>query len=149
MSLSQWHPFRQMDDFFDQYSRMFPTLRHRSTDKLSDMENVVWSPAADISESADEFLIKLELPEVKKEDVEVAVNDGRITISGEKKFEKKEDTDKLHRIETYYGKFSRSFVLPDEVNPDNITAECAEGVLRIRLPKTEAPAPKRISVDIG
>jgi len=107
-----------------------------------------WSPSADISETDKEYLIRAELPAVKKEDVKVTVDGGMITIEGERKQEKVEKDEKYHQIETFYGSFSRSFALPDDVNVDAIRCEDKDGVLTVHLPKTETQKskPKQITV---
>ena len=102
----------------------------------------------DISEDDKEFLIKAELPEVKKEDVKVTVKEGVLTIRGERKSEKEEKGKKYHRMERFYGSFERSFTLPDEIEAGQITSEYKEGVLTVRLPKNPSAKPKSIEVKV-
>jgi HSP20 family protein len=90
----------------------------------------------DIGENGTEFIVKAELPDVKKEDIKVNVENGILWISGERKAEKEEKGVKFHRLERAYGRFERSFTLPDEADPDKITSEYKEGVLTIHLPKS-------------
>lgn len=149
MNLTQWQPYRQMEDFFDRYNTMFSRPLGRMIEfNGNNGDNIKWSPAADISETDKEFLIKAELPEVKRKDVRVSVSDGVITITGERKMEKKEKDETIHRVETYYGKFSRSFTLPENVNSDKVTAESKDGVLRVHLPKMKVPKAKKIEVAV-
>jgi HSP20 family protein len=140
MSLIRWEPFREMDNFFRRYAAgAGHPLRE---------ENGGWTPVANITETENEYLIKAELPEVKKEDVKVSMENGVITISGERKQEKEEKKENEIRIESFYGTFSRSFVLPDNIDEKAVSAESKEGVLRIHIPKTAAAKPKQIAIDV-
>ena len=105
-----------------------------------------WAPAVDIQETGKEYVVKADLPEVKKEDVKVHLEDGVLTIEGERKQEKEESGKKFHRIERAYGQFMRRFGLPAEVDAAKVQAEFKDGVLNVRLPKT--PNGKAKSVDI-
>jgi HSP20 family protein len=107
-----------------------------------------WAPSADISETEKEYLIRAELPAVKKEDVQVTFDDGMITIKGERKQQKEDKNEKYHRTESFYGAFERSFSLPDNVNADAIRCESKDGILTVHIPKIEAPKakPKQIAV---
>ena len=95
-----------------------------------------WAPLADIIEDDKKYIVKAELPEVKKEDVKVTLEKGVLTISGERKFEKEEKNKKYHRVERAYGSFERSFVLPEGTTPDKLTADYKDGVLKVHLPKS-------------
>jgi HSP20 family protein len=107
-----------------------------------------WTPLVDISEDANEYLVKAELPELKKEEVKVSVENGELTISGERKSEKEEKGKKFHRIERSYGSFLRSFTLPESVNAEKVSAEFKDGVLSVHLPKDERAKPKSIEVKV-
>jgi len=144
MSLIRWEPFREMDDFFRQVSPMFGRSALRG---LSERSNQ-WAPTANISETDKEYLIKAELPEVKKEDVKITLENGVITISGERKQEKEAKDENEIRVESFYGTFSRSFVLPDNIDSNGVRAESKDGVLKVRIPKKEASKPKSISVQV-
>ena len=147
MNLVNWTPFRDMEGFFDRYQRMLGD-RALANDVFKNKE-FDWRPSADISESKDHYLIKAELPEVEKDDVHVSIEDGMLTISGERRFEKEDESDTQHRIESMYGKFSRTFTLPNNVDDEHIKAETKNGVLKVRLPKIEEKVanPIEISVD--
>jgi len=108
-----------------------------------------WSPLVDISEDDKEYLIKAELPEVKKEDVKVTAEEGTLTIMGERKFEKEEKGKKYHRVERPYGSFVRNFSLPDDASPAKVSAEFKDGVLTVRLAKTEKAKPQQIEVKVA
>ncbi|MBT8141541.1 MAG: Hsp20/alpha crystallin family protein [Gammaproteobacteria bacterium] len=118
----------------------------KSLSKLMNFDEADWIPAAEITEDDKEFLVKLEVPEVKKKDMKVEVVNGALCISGERKYEKKDK--KLHRVERYYGSFERSFSLPDNVDPASVKAESKDGVLSIHLKKTEASAPAKQTIAI-
>ena len=107
-----------------------------------------WTPLVDIIEDNNEYLVKAELPELKKEEVKVNVENGQLTISGERKSEKEEKGKKFHRIERSYGSFLRSFTLPESVNADTVSAEFKDGVLSVHLPKDEKAKPKSIEVKV-
>jgi HSP20 family protein len=103
----------------------------------------------DIVETDDEYLIKAELPEVRREDVKVSVENGVLTIRGERKLEKEANGKKLHRVERYYGSFLRTFVVPDNVDETKVRAEFKDGVLNVHLPKSEKAKPRAIEVKVA
>jgi HSP20 family protein len=107
---------------------------------------VAWQPPVDIFESEDEIVIKMELPEVKKEDIQVSLDDQTLTISGERHLENEEKKDGYHRIERTYGQFARSFTIPTNVNNEALRAECRDGVLKVHLPKKEEARPRTITI---
>jgi HSP20 family protein len=108
-----------------------------------------WEPLTDITEDEKEFLVKAELPEVKKEDVKVNVEDGILRISGERKMEKEEKDKKYHRIERSYGSFLRAFTLPEGADATKIAADFKDGLLLVHLPKTERAKAKTIEVKVA
>jgi HSP20 family protein len=132
-----------MDELFRHYSPLFGRSALRGNGERSE-----WSPAANISETDKEYLIKAELPEVKKEDVRVLVENGVITISGERKQQKEQKDENEIRIESYYGTFSRSFSLPDNVDANGVRAESKDGVLKVHIPKKEVSKPKAVTVQV-
>ena len=139
--MTHWSPFGDMDDFFKVFNR---SLRKPLTHE--GLLSTDWTPSVDITENDKEFLIKAELPEVKKEDLNVDVDNGVVTISGERRSETKDE--KEPRIERFYGSFSRSFTLPDNVKEEDIRAENRDGMLYLHLPKSETETPRKIQVDI-
>jgi len=141
MNIVNWEPFREMENLFNRYSR----LARRSV-LNGDLET--WTPSADISETDREYLIKANLPEVKKEDVKVTLESGALTISGERKQEKQEKGENEIRVESFYGTFSRTFQLPDNVDAGNVRAESKDGVLKIHIPKKEAVKSRTVSIDV-
>lgn len=145
MAIVKWDPWREMEDLFDRYAKSAGLPRSASQEPLATQD---WSPRVDISETDGEFLIKAELPEVKKDDVHVSVDNGVMTLRGERRQEKEEKGKKFHRIERHYGSFSRSFTLPDNVDASKIKATFKDGMLNLQLPKTTKSKPKSISVSI-
>ena len=103
----------------------------------------------DISENDDEFVVRAELPGMRKEDVNVTFVNGALKIEGERKHEKEDQKTNYHRVERAYGKFCRVFQIPDEVKSDKISADFKDGLLNIRLPKAEEVKPKAIDVKIS
>jgi HSP20 family protein len=149
MNLVRWDPFSDIDTLFN---RMLPTTftrRPRFTFGDNGGAEVEWSPSADISETDKEYLIRAELPAVKKEDVSVSVTGNTITIEGERKQRKEDKDEKSIRVESFHGTFTRSFQLPEDVVVDKIRCEDEDGVLTVHLPKSETDKqqPKRIKVE--
>jgi HSP20 family protein len=108
-----------------------------------------WSPQVDISEDDHEYLLKADLPEMKKGDVRVTVEDGILCVSGERKSEKEDDNRKFHRIERSFGNFRRSFTLPEDTDSTKVTADFHDGVLKVHLPTTARPRSKAIEVKVA
>lgn len=149
MAMVRWTPFEGIDDLFN---RMVPGLA-RSGQRLGLGEGgrmvVEWSPSADISETEKEYLIRAELPGVKKEDVKVTMEAGMITVSGERKQHKEDKSEKFHRIESFQGSFSRSFSLPEDVDSAAVRCESREGVLTVHLPKQAQRKPTPVEVKVS
>jgi HSP20 family protein len=146
MTLVNWSPFREFEDVFNRYNQLLG--RSRAGSEESSNEVVQWRPAANISETDKEYLIKAELPEVEKKDVEVTVHEGVITIRGERRFERTDESEKQHRVESFYGSFARSFSLPADADESKIYAESKDGVLKVHVPKTQAVKPKAIDIQV-
>jgi HSP20 family protein len=148
MRVVRWEPFPNVDEIFN---RMLPASFGRWSRFTPAVggEKYEWSPSADISETEAEFLIRAELPAVKKEDVKVTIDQGVLTIEGERKQEKEDKTEKYHRVESFRGSFTRSFSLPEHASTDGIRCESKDGVLTVHIPKVkvEAPKVKQIKVD--
>ena len=144
MRLTRWEPFREMDEMFKGFAPLFGRLP--ATRPLE--EGYEFMPLADIVERDKEYLIKVDLPEVRKEDVKVLFDDGVLTIKGERKVEKEEKGDKVHRTERFYGMFERSFVLPEDVDVKTIRAESKEGVLVIHLPRVAVEKARPLAITI-
>jgi HSP20 family protein len=149
-ALTRWDPLKELDDLQHRLSTLFGRSALRKDGERDEAMTVAeWAPLVDIVEDENGFLIKAELPEVKKNDVKVTVQKGVLTITGERSFEKEEKSaKKYHRVERAYGVFSRSFTLPEEVEDEKVSAEFKDGVLHVRVPKSEKARPKSIEVKI-
>lgn len=141
--VGRWEPFREMEEVLRQFS---PFSGRSQRDERE--TGGIWRPLANISETDREYLVKAELPEVRKEDINISVEDGVLTLRGERKYEKEEGEGNDLRVESFYGTFSRSFSLPENVDASKIAAECKEGVLRVHIPKTEARKSKLVSIEV-
>lgn len=154
MALIRWNPVHELDrwpsDFFGvqrDINRLFDNFfRGMGTEEA--MATSVYAPAVDIAEQENEFVVKVELPGVAKEDVKVSLESNILTIKGEKKQEKEEKNKNFHRVERSYGSFQRSFTLPSSVKSEKIDAVFANGILSISLPKVEEAKPKQIEVKV-
>jgi len=145
-----WNQLKEIEAFqhrleaFRPASMPKPEARHEAVP----MSLTEWSPLVDISEDDKEYRLKVELPEVKKEDISVTAEAGALTIMGERRFEKEETTRKYHRVERAYGTFGRSFSLPDDANPAKVVAEFRDGVLTVHLIKDVKAKAQEIKVQI-
>ncbi|HCU0960904.1 TPA: small heat shock protein sHSP20-GI [Klebsiella pneumoniae] len=150
-ALTPWDPFRELDELQNRLATMFGRTPQRQGARTGNeaMTTADWAPMVDISEDENAFLLKLDLPEVPKDAVRVSAENGVLTISGERKLEKEEQGKKFHRIERVYGRFVRSFVLPDNVDPTKVTASMKDGVLEVRLVKAEQAKPKQIEISVN
>ncbi|MBT6227369.1 MAG: Hsp20/alpha crystallin family protein [Candidatus Scalindua sp.] len=145
MALVKWDPFREIEDMFDRYTRAVGWPRSGSHELMTSGD---WSPRVDIVENDKEFVIKAEIPEVKKEDVKVTVDNGVLTIRGERKQEKEEKGKKFHRVERHYGSFTRSFSLPENIDETKTKASFKDGMLDLKIQKTKEAKPKAIEVKV-
>lgn len=148
--MSSWDPFRDLETTRGRLASIFgPLARARDLDKDEALTVAEWAPLVDIVEDEHEYLIKAELPEVKKEDIKVSVADDVLTIAGERVMMKEEKNRKCRRIERAYGSFARSFTLPDDADPGKIAAEFKDGLLRVRLPKSAKPQARAVDVKVA
>jgi HSP20 family protein len=145
MSLIRWRPMRDMVDIQEEISRMFQNIGG-PTDGETRTSNLY--PPADVLENKDSFIVRAELPGLKKEDVKVTLQNNILVISGEKKREEEQKDQNVHRVERSYGTFYRKFELPVAVDSKNIQAEFKEGVLTFELPKVEEAKPKEITINV-
>ncbi len=151
-NITRWNPMREMEDMQRRMSSLFDWSPFRRGNLAAEDENMTvpeWAPLVDIAEDGKEYLIKVELPEVPKEDVKVTVENGTLTISGERKAEKEEKGRKFHRLERFYGRFERSFTIPDDAESGEVKADFKDGVLRVHLAKSEKARPKQIEVKVS
>jgi HSP20 family protein len=149
MAVVRWDPFRELEEVSDRLNRMFARPAASRTNGKENMIVADWTPSVDISETEGEYLIKAEIPDVKKEDVKVRVENGVLTIQGQRKQEKEEKGTQYHRIERSYGSFARTFSLPEVIEEDKVKAEFKDGVLNLHLPKSEKAKPKAIEIMVA
>jgi len=154
MSLIRWNPAQDLErwptDFFGvqrDINRLFDNFFHGGVQGDATVSSY-WTPAVDITEQENEYIVKMELPGVSKEDVKISLESNILTIRGEKKQEREEKNKSLHRVERLYGSFQRSFTLPTSVKSDKIDAFFKDGVLSVTLPKMEEAKPKQIDVKV-
>jgi HSP20 family protein len=146
MNLTRWEPFKEAESLFRQFG--LPSFGAMSRLPGGDGASTEWSPAADISESESEYVVRAELAGVPREAAQVSVEDGVLTIQGERKQESRDE--KSHRIERFYGGFCRSFALPDNADAEHIRAEARDGVLSVHVPKLKVEkksSPVQIKVE--
>ena len=139
-TLSIWNPIHEMDELF--HNRLASVLGGES------VQSVAWSPVVDIEETELNYLIRAELPGLSKKSVKVVVEDGVLTLSGERDLERKVEGKTFHRIERSHGTFTRSFTLPENADAESVSANYKEGLLEIRVAKCEEALPKSIEVRV-
>jgi HSP20 family protein len=149
MTLVRWSdPFREFAQLQDRLNRVFSNTYGQSDDGL--LTSGTWAPPVDIYQTGDhEVVLKAELPDMTREDIDITVDNGTLTIRGEKKFSNEVKEESFHRIERRYGAFSRSFALPQTVDTGKVGAEYKNGVLTVRLPLREEAKPRQIKVDVA
>ncbi|HYL00984.1 MAG TPA: Hsp20/alpha crystallin family protein [Steroidobacteraceae bacterium] len=145
MSLIRWEPFSTMDDMLNR----FPAWAGRWPRLPGTFEtSKEWVPSVDISETDAEYLIRASLPGVKKEDAKVLVEDGMLTLSGERQQQEAQKDEKFHKVEGFYGSFSRSFALPEAIDEKAIRADSKDGVLTVHVPKIKVEAKKPTTIKV-
>jgi len=147
MVITRWDPFRELTTLQNRVNSIFQDYGRADKDELTTTGNFV--PAVDVYEDEHKIVLKLEIPGVNQDDVDIRLENNTLTVSGERKFEKEEKEENFHRIERRYGSFSRSFTLPNTVDTENIRANYEHGVLNIELSKRAEAKPKQIKVNIG
>jgi HSP20 family protein len=141
--VSTWPTLGRLTDLRDEIDRLFEAPLARTSEFLG------WTPAFDVYEEKDSFVVKAELPGMKKEDLNVSLHDGNLIISGERKTETKDEGAEVYRAERFFGKFQRSVALPSTVATSQVKAEYKDGVLTVTLPKSEEAKPRQIEVNVG
>jgi HSP20 family protein len=151
MTLVKFNPMKDLLDVEREFNRLFNVFRGRfdSDDSNAELENAVWMPLADIYEDNDNIKLKLDIPGVSKDDVKISYSDGMLSISGERMQESESKNSKYHRVERVYGKFYRSFTLPQKIREDKIEAEFKNGQLIVSIPKSEEAKPREISIKVN
>jgi HSP20 family protein len=141
--LHRWDPVEELEQF---RSRMDQALHRFGFEGETPLATSDWVPRADILETKDAIMVRAELPGVKQEDIEVELENRMLTIEGEKKFKKETEEENYHRVERSYGRFVRTFTLPQNADPDHIIARFDDGVLEVEIPKLEGAKPKQIQI---
>jgi len=148
--LSRWNPMKELEEMEKRLSTIFgKTPSAMSGEKKEAITVAEWSPLVDITEDEKEYVVKAEIPEMKKEDIKLNVHDDLLTITGERKYEKEEKGKKYHRVERAYGSFMRSFTLPEDAESSKVSAEYKDGLLKVHIPKSEKAKPKTTEVKIA
>jgi HSP20 family protein len=151
-TMMRWDPFQDLRSAQDEMAQMSPMLAHAlglHTQQQGSATATAWAPALDISERKDAYLVTVELPGIKPEDLDITMEDGLLTIQGERQFTQESSEQQFHRVERRYGAFRRSITLPAHVMAEGIEASFEDGVLQILVPKMEEAKPKRIQVRPG
>jgi HSP20 family protein len=153
-TVTRWDPFQDLRSAQDELAQMSPTLAHAlglhaQQQGSGQATTTAWAPALDISERKDAYLVTVELPGVEADDLEITLEDGLLTIQGERHFAQESSEQQFHRVERRYGAFRRSITLPAQVQAEQIEASFDNGVLQIVVPKMEEATPKRIQVRPG
>lgn len=148
-NLVRWNPMRELEEMSERLNRVFSRQSAGESNGKELMTVADWDPPVDISETDEAFHIAVELPDVKRDDVKVTVENGTLTLQGERRETREEVGYKIHRRERSYGKFVRSFTLPDVIDDGKVTAAFKDGVLHLHLPKSEQARPKTIEVKLA
>src|SRR6476660_5933156 len=148
--VTTWNPLREMDEAQNRFNPFFLAgfPNRMGSDEIHSLTVADWSPEVDIIQDDHEYLLKADLPEMKKDDVRVTVEDSILSVSGERKSEKEDLKKKFHRIERSYGNFRRSFTLPEDADSTKVTAEFRDGVLKVHLPTTPIARSKATEVKV-
>ena len=146
---TQWNPLKDREDLESRLTSMLGTREAPGHGGKEALTVAQWSPLVDITEDEKEYLIKAELPDMKKEDVRLTVENEVLAISGERNFEKEEKGKKYHRVERAYGSFVRRFSLPEDADGSKVTADFKDGMLQVHLPKSQKAKPKAIEITVA
>ncbi|MGA3175141.1 MAG: Hsp20/alpha crystallin family protein [Syntrophorhabdales bacterium] len=144
MAATRWDPFRELFTLQERLDKMYRDIERT---RKEDFVSSEWMPPVDIFESANGFILKLEVPEVDKDSIDIKIHENELTIKGERRLEPGIDPDSYYRMERGYGVFTRSFTLTKLIDPSSIKAVLKDGILRIELPKKEEVKPKQIKIE--
>ena len=148
MNLTRWDPFRELEDLSKGLNQWFgqPLMRRLTDDAGTSFSD--WAPALDVEETDKEYLIKADLPAIKKDDLKIGIDHGMLTLEGERRHEKEEKGRKFHRVERAYGKFMRRLELPLDIDDTKVLAEFKDGVLNVHIPKSATAKPRTVDVKV-
>jgi HSP20 family protein len=147
MALVRWEPGREVDSLQSEVNRVFDAFFGGSAASANRARR--WVPPMDLVETEDNLVLRADLPGMKREDVEIEIKDGALTVSGERKAEHEENAEGYYRVERAYGRFSRSLTLPEGIEADAVEANFADGVLEVRIPKPAERKPHRVEINAG
>ena len=148
-ALVRWEPFRDMVNLRGRMDRLFDQLAGHPWENNEGLAATPWNPPVDVYETNGSIILKADLPDVKQNDVEIAIEGNTLTIKGERKRESEVQEKSYYRIERSYGTFTRSFTLPPTIDTEKIDASFSQGVLKLTLPKREESKPKQIKVKVN
>ena len=146
MTIVRWEPLRELGSLQSEMNRLFNTAYDSGSSGAALRR---WVPPMDLVESGEQFVLRADLPGMSEEDIQIELEDGTLTVSGERKAEHEQRDEGFHRVERSFGAFSRSLTLPKGIDADAVSARFDRGVLEIRIPKPEARKPRRISIANG
>jgi HSP20 family protein len=151
MALIRWEPVRELNTIQSEMNRLFNTFFDSPTPGSGAPSHTQrrWIPAMDLVETADEFVLRADLPGLTEQDVNIEVEDNVLTVSGERKAEHEERKEGYYRVERSSGSFSRSLTLPKGVDPESVKAGFENGVLEVRIPKPEQRRPRKVAISVG
>lgn len=150
MTLVRFNPTRELLNVEREFNKLWNSFSNRfGKEENNEYDNAVWSPLTDISEDKDNFYLHADLPGVTKDNLKLNFVDGKLTISGERSQEKEEQGKTFHRVERSFGKYYRSFTLPEKIIADKISAEFKDGQLTVKIPKAEEAKPKELQIKIN
>jgi HSP20 family protein len=144
--LTRWDPFREFTTLQDRMNRLF---RGSFSEGQEALTTSTIAPPGDVYEEEHNVTLKIEVPGIDEKDIDVRIENNTLTVHGERKFEKEEKEENYRRVEREYGSFTRSFTLPNTVDPENVQANYEKGVLKIKLAKKAEAKPKQIKVNVG
>jgi HSP20 family protein len=144
MALVRWEPAREVDSLQSEVNRVFDAFFGNGGARTRR-----WVPAMDLVETEDQLVLRADLPGLSRDDVEIEIKDGVLTVSGERKTDHEEKSEGFYRVERAFGRFSRSLTLPDGIDAERVAAEFNDGVLEVRIPKPEETKPHRVAIDAG
>jgi HSP20 family protein len=145
MALVRWEPAREVDSLQSEVNRVFDAFFGNAGGTRTRR----WVPAMDLVETEDHLVLKADLPGMRREDVEIEIKDGVLTVAGERSADHEEKSEGFYRVERAFGRFSRSLTLPDGIDADSVAADFEDGVLEVRIPKPEQRKPHRVAIGSG
>jgi len=147
VGIRKYDPYNQLSREFDRMISRFFDMPRRYDEESEAL--AAWYPRMDVNERENELVIRFDLPGMKREDIQITVENNTVTVNGERKFDQDEKQDNYHRVECCYGRFTRSFTLPRMADGEKMKAKYTDGVLELILPKREEAKPKQISINAG